>query len=461
MLFAPIQKFSQGKNSLLVSPLLLILSVALLVTQFALPRRFAFLPLLIAACHLPNVTVIDVGFSFFPARLLILAGLIRAARTNTRPRSLRSPLDVLMLCWACWMVLSTVGHHPQDHNPLTLRLGWACDLFGGYLYARAYLRDQEDFLRFCKCLALVVVPLALFMFIEQLTGRNCYDAVGAWDPEVRLGRVRAQGPFTHSILAGTVAATCLPLIVPLLRRNLWRGVTGCVACGAIVLFCRSSGPILTLFVALAAMALWRWRSYTPWMRRGFLVAIIALQLVMNNPVWYLMGRIDLAGGSTGYHRAQLITQALKSLDEWWLVGTDYTRHWMPYGIGWSKTQVDITNYYLKMGVLGGLPLMLCFIAVLVKSFQLLGRRMSAMRKERNPAEFMLWCAGATLFAHSVTFISVSYFDQSFVFLFFVIGAVPGLVAERKNQPIKVTANSVKHDPDAAPLPGVNDHPQPA
>jgi hypothetical protein len=192
-----------------------------------------------------------------------------------------------------------------------------------------------------------------------------------------------------------------------------------------------------------------------------LVAIIGLQLVMNNPVWYLMGRIDLTGGSTGFHRAELITQALKSLDEWWLVGTDYTRHWMPYGIGWSKTQVDITNYYLKMGVLGGLPLMLCFIAVLTKSFQLLGRSMRSMRSLGGPTEFMLWCIGAALFAHCVTFLSVAYFDQSFVFLFFVIGAVPGLVAARERQPKKGVARIVAEGVGPVSLPKAGGGPRPA
>jgi hypothetical protein len=116
------------------------------------------------------------------------------------------------------------------------------------------------------------------------------------------------------------------------------------------------------------------------------------------------------------------------LGEWWLTGTDYTRHWIAYGIPWSAYHTDITNYYLVMGVMGGLPCMLLFIAILFKAFQSLGRRMRPLRLAKNPIEFTLWSVGATLFAHCFTFFSIGYFDQSYVPLMLVLGAVPGLCA---------------------------------
>jgi hypothetical protein len=38
-------------------------------------------------------------------------------------------------------------------------------------------------------------------------------------------------------------------------------------------------------------------------------------------------------------------------------------------------------------------------------------------------QFMLWALGSALFAHVVTFFSVSYFDQSFVFLYVTLAAI--------------------------------------
>jgi hypothetical protein len=153
---------------------------------------------------------------------------------------------------------------------------------------------------------------------------------------------------------------------------------------------------------------------------------------MNAPVWYLIARIDLTGGSTGNFRAELITQALAHLDEWWLVGTDYTRHWMPTGVDWSPYHTDITNYYIKMGVIGGLPLLILFVAILVTAFNLLGRTMTAIRGLDERGERIMWLLGGTLFAHTATFISVTYFDQSYVMFCVLIGILPAITMSEIN-----------------------------
>jgi hypothetical protein len=423
-----------------VPPLALFLGLALVVAQFALPRRFAFLPLLIAVCHLPYLPIIEAGVGLSSVRLLILAGLIRAL-SKGQCRLSSHPLDVLMLAWACWTVLSTLGHNPPDCNPLTIRLALASDLFGAYLYTRSYLRDYGDFLRFSKCLAIVLIPLALFMFAEQVTGRNLYDVVGGFAPEVRSGRVRAHGSFGHAILAGTAGATSLPLVLLLRRKQPRLAKAGVVACGLIVMCSGSSTPIASLFFSLGALALWRWRRNIRLIRNCVIAGLFALHIVMNAPVWYLLAKIDLVGGSTGWHRAELIDQALKRLGEWWLIGTDVTRHWMPTGVPWSTYQTDITNYYLWMGVIGGLPLMLLFIAILIKVFQLLGREIRARRRMGDPAEFGLWCIGSALFAHSLLFLTIAYFDQSYVLLCFLIGAVPQLCTGRSSNSLRVPKQS--------------------
>ena len=52
----------------------------------------------------------------------------------------------------------------------------------------------------------------------------------------------------------------------------------------------------------------------------------------------------------------------------------------------------------------------------------------SVRGDGTSAEFILWCVGATLFAHCVTFFAIGYFDQSYVFLFLLVGSVPGLTS---------------------------------
>jgi hypothetical protein len=144
---------------------------------------------------------------------------------------------------------------------------------------------------------------------------------------------------------------------------------------------------------------------------------------MEDPVYFLMARIDITGGSTGWHRAQLVRASIEHLDEWWAVGTDYTRHWMPSGIHANEIHADITNHFLGMGVLGGLPLLILFVLMLSAAFRAVGR---ALRENegRSPArDFLIWTLGAMLFGEVMSFWAISFYDQSVSFFYLVLAAL--------------------------------------
>jgi hypothetical protein len=150
-----------------------------------------------------------------------------------------------------------------------------------------------------------------------------------------------------------------------------------------------------------------------------------LQLVMKAPVWFLLARVDVFNGSTGYHRALLIDRALANLSDWWLVGTQNTWKWASE----DDHLFDVTNNYILNGADGGLLTMILFIAIVAIAFKGVGRAVVGSDGKKPEAEVrMLWALGAALFAHAVTFISVSYFDQNFVnwyLLLAVIGTLTG------------------------------------
>jgi hypothetical protein len=185
----------------------------------------------------------------------------------------------------------------------------------------------------------------------------------------------------------------------------------------------SSGPILSMLAGILALFLWNYREKTRLIIWMGVIGYIGLTLVMNDPAYFIMARIDITGGSTGWHRARLIQSALEHFFEWWIAGTDYTRHWMPTGVSWSPDHTDITNHYIQMGVWGGLPLMMLFIAIILRAFSLIGKNVSISSKVSLKSEFVFWALGASLFAHAVTFLGVSYFDQSFLFLYLVLAAI--------------------------------------
>jgi hypothetical protein len=195
-----------------------------------------------------------------------------------------------------------------------------------------------------------------------------------------------------------------------------------------VVTCASSGPIASLLMSAFALVLWRWRHLTRQIRIAAVAGYIVLDIVMKAPAYYLLARIDLVGSSTGWHRAALIEAAISHLNEWWLSGTDYTRHWLATGVPWSEDHIDITNYYLGLGVKGGLPLMLMFIVIMWFGFRNIGITLRTQAEADSPVEdqFFVWSIGASLLAHAATAVSIAYFDQSVVFIYLTLALTNSL-----------------------------------
>ena len=421
-------------NSIAVA-FVLINAIALVL----LPRRWAPLPLLVGACYMTLGSGVEIGpFHFQVIRILVAVGVVRVIMQGERLADKMNSLDWLMVAWAAWALMSSL-FHKDVFEVFVNRLGLIYNGCGIYFLLRVFCRSLNDVVSLCWITAILLVPLSIVMLSEQATGRNIFSALGgvAELSEVRNGKIRAQGPFAHSILAGTVGAVCLPLMIGLWRQHRKAAIVGTAACLSMIFASASSGPILSALFGIGALFMWHWRHRMRLLRWFALLGYIGLDLIMNAPAYYLLARIDLTGSSTGWHRAFLIEAALAHLSEWWLAGTDFTRHWMPYGVTWSGDQSDITNHYLMMGVAGGLPLMLLFIAVLATGFSFVGRTLRQMPELSPQSQFMIWALGVSLFAHSITFISVSYFDQSFVFIYLslaVIGSTwSGTVLKRRGE----------------------------
>jgi len=403
-----------------------------------LPRAWAFAPLIVAACHTPY-TPFAAGLTC--TRIIILLGLLRALRNGWFSLSARESRDRLMLVFAAIAIGSTLGHTWEYDNPLTVRVRLVFDVLGAFVYAKAYLPDNQSLVRMASVLAISLVPFVFMMAIERQTGRNPYVFIGATKTYtlIREGGFRPQGPFGTPILAGTAGASAVPLMILLWRENRRLGLIGLTAALSIVVLSASSGPIGTTAIGLAAIAGWRFRQYLRPILWSVFAFLFVINFVRERPVWHLMSLIDFVGGSTGWHRAYLIDMAVKHLGEWWFIGTDFTRHWMPYALANVPNHCDITNYYLFLGVMGGLPLLLCLVAVIWKTFSLVFRTIGEIGGAGTPEEFRLWCFGAALLGHAVTFLSISYFDQMSFFFWLLIGGAAGFVKdaipeENENEP---------------------------
>lgn len=395
------------------------------VLLFTLPRRWVVVPILAVACYMPLGAGFDLGpFNFYGARVVLSLAFMRMLMFAEGPVGGMNKLDWAIIAWSLVALLASL-FYPDVPATLTNRAGAVFMACGPYFALRTYCTDQDDVVRLCRSLALLLVPLSAAMLYEKLTATNPFAEFGSVSsvPEIRNGTVRAQGAFSHSILAGSIGAACLPLMAVLWRTHRLTARAGVAACLTMVFSSGSSGPIMGTVFGTAALLIWRLREYTRLMRWSAVAAYMGLAAVMNAPAYYIISYIDLTGSSTSWHRAALIETTLAHFSEWWLAGTSYTRHWMAYGVGWSGNHIDITNYYIRMAVDGGLPLMLAFIVVLAHGFSLAGNAVYAHKGTSGQDRFLPWALGASLFAHASNFISVSYFDQSVMFLYMTLAAI--------------------------------------
>jgi hypothetical protein len=406
------------------------------------PRSLAAMPLLMGAAYVARTQQLEVGPMHLPVvRLLILAGLLRTMMKGERIVGGINSLDRVAGLWAIWSLCSIALH---ESDVIVFRLGILFDTVGVYYLCRAFIRDRRDIETFFKMVCIVLAPLAVTMLVERFTGTNPLSRIDFGSTEVITtnGHFRAQGPFGHPILAGTVGASCLPMAIYFWRKNRRLALAGLAATLAIIFASGSSSPIMTALSAMGVLALWTIRGYVRTIRWLVVLMIIALSFLMHDPVYYLMARIDITGGSTGYFRAALLQSAVNHLSEWWLAGTDYTRHWMPTGIAANAQHTDMTNYYLQMGVWGGLPLVMLFVWLLIAAFNRIGKALRSARATARDQQFLIWTLGAILFSHVIAFCGISYFDQSSVFLCTVLACI-GSLAVTNRVAVPVLGNSMR------------------
>lgn len=421
-----------------LSPFGIVFTLVAALLILVLPRRWATAPLMAGVCYMVLGQGIEVGpFSFFVIRIIVLVGLVRILIKGERPAWGLNRMDWLVVAWAGWVLACSVFRQSPGET-LVANLGLAFNVCGVYFLLRSFISTMDDVRWLCGLVLVLLVPVAIEMTYEQVKQHNLFSLLGGVPevPAIREGRLRSQGPFAHAILAGTAGAVCLPLAIALWKTNRKISIVGAIACCLIVVNSASSGPLMSAIFAMMALGFWLVRSYMKLVRWTIVFGYLLLELVMKAPAYYLLARIDLAGGSTGWHRAQLINAGVTHFSEWWLAGTDYTRHWMPTGVSWSPNHTDITNHYLELGVRGGLLSMGLFIATMAVGYSMVGKvvKQFSGRPDAQGRDFFAWALGASLFAHTATSIAVSYFDQSFAFVYLTLVTICTMATAAQHEP---------------------------
>jgi len=428
--------FGGGDDATAATPLAVLVLFTAVILILALPRKYAYVPFLVAALLLPLHVVLLIGSLHFNAtRILVIAGWVRLLISGNRFPGRLQTIDKIILGSAlCSAVMYSLLW--RDFGAVINRMGFLVTTMGTYFLLRFLVWGQKDLVRVVKALAVVVIVIAPFMVYEQSSAYNAFWLLGA--PEItnlRDGQIRAQGPFGHPIVAGTVGATLLPLFAWLFfhgRRTRLLAAAAVIASTLMVLASRSSTPVLTYAATVLALAMWPLRKSLRWVRWGVVTLLLLLQLSMSSPVWFVMNRASGVMGGSGWHRAMLVDNFVRHFFQWWLVGTRANPNW-----GWSMWDVD--NAYVGAGLSGGLLSFVLFIAVLVYGFKVIGH--ARKRAEKYPREQgLIWVLGAALFANAVAFFGIVYFDQAVVAwyaLLAMIAVVPTFVATRRRPELQL------------------------
>jgi hypothetical protein len=395
------------------------LTIGLSLLLLLLPRRYGFIPFIIAVCYLTFEERISIlGLNFYMLRILVVAGWVRVLVRGELGEMKWNSFDWLITIWVLYGIISFTLLY-SNFEALINRLGFGFNALGAYALFRVFVPEFDDVKRVCKWASIIIIPLTGIMLFEYLTGRNLFFTLGdAAIGEIRDGRIRCSGPFRHPIMSGSFGAALMPLFIAQSRikpdgRKI--GLIGFICSTIIVVISGSSGPLLSYIFGFGAMIAWVLRRHIRMIQWGLIFFLIGLQLMMKAPIYYLMARFGNVHGGHGWHRSYLIEQAIAHFNEWWLIGTTYTAHWMPFGIlPNDPNMVDITNQYILEGINGGIVNLLLFVSIIIVGYKQIGR---ALRKGEKPGsyfQFFVWAIGASLSVHVVNFFSVSYFDQIFV-----------------------------------------------
>lgn len=411
-----IERYGFNETVLNVWALLLVAAMALVL--LTAPRRFAIVPFIVTTCFITTYQrIVVAGLDFDMIRLLLI---VAAARIISRSEYRSLKLNAVDKC-ICFYVIAGIITYTllwQTASAFINRLGWAYNIIGMYFVTRIFVRSTRDYVIIVKTMIIIAIPVMLAMLNEQVTGRNFFSIFGGV-PEMtflRDGRLRSQGAFDHPILAGTYGASLFPLVFGLWwskRCNWLLFTTGITASLGITITSSSSGPLLAFAGGCAALMMWPLRKKMNLLIYSSVAALVVLQLVMNGPVWALIAKIGIVGGSTAQHRFALIDAAIRHFGEWWLLGTHSSAHW-----GWGLQ--DVTNMYINVAINNGLLGLLLFLGSIILCFHSFFRNV-IFKKSLIHTKKIMWGLLAYFVTHLVSFLGVSYFGLFTFFWYLSLG----------------------------------------
>ena len=404
-----------------------------------------WLPLLLFySLFLPTeVSVTIAGFSLYAYRVVLLVFVPFVVHHMLQGRFRLTFVDLTMIAAGLWIIFATGWHYGLDVG-LSSGGPLALDYVLAYLVGRCFFPTPLALRRLLYFGIPVVLIVGLSLVVEAVANRyivrpllgavfgNSPAAALARLGEVRLGLMRATGPFLHPISGGLFMGSLLPLYfyADLPRRG-WLGICGSLC----AFFTVSSAAIVSVVLSVGAIVYDRMRRFT-----GFgwgVVAAVVLFLIVCAEVLTESGaariiiRTLALNPATGYAR-------LLIWDYGW---ADVGRHPM-FGIGmfddyqrpsWMNFN-SVDNFWLLLALRYGIPGLCLLVLVLVGSLVACARAPRSAEPESRHARPMRNAICISLIISALLLFTSSPWGAEIVWFYLLTGIAGGLAQGRRMPP---------------------------
>lgn len=400
-----------------------------IVLILILPRRKAITPFLLAFFTIPVYEQLVLGgvhLTMLQILILTVLGRMAAFRGTSSEKRFTGGFNALDKVVVLWSLLELTMFCLQFMETQALIRGLAglIESLGGYLAARFLIPDREALRRTIKAMAMICVIQGACMVSEQFTHQNVFSFLGKWPPPIRDGHVRSEG-IMGSLYGGVFAGVLIPLFLWLWteRKSRMAACAGLVGATAMVWASHASTSWMAYGASIVGLGFWPLRRQMRLVRWGLVAMLVGLHLVMHGPVWSLIEKVDLTGGSSSYHRYMLVDNCIRHFGDWWLIGYKY------YG-SWGFDMWDLCNQFVVAALTGGLVTLVLYIMIFTRSFGAIGTARKKVSGNRRQ-EWLLWCLGADLFANIVAHFGINYMVELMMSFFPLLACISVATFEAK------------------------------
>jgi len=394
------------------------------------------------SCLLPREISFEIqGAVFLPYRILLILvfpfAIARLAQSPVRP----SIIDAFVGFGSAWFVVSLM-YSTSFSAGVESGVAFALDYGLAYLVGRASLRSAEDFRLLFRYFLPGIVMLTLVLAAESIGHRYLLRpfAAGVFGqpapnlvPVVRMGLLRATGPFPHPILAGIFLSGVMAFAW-YVSHNIRTRLIG-IAAGLGAIFTVSSAAIIGGFIAITFIGMDIIRRMSrlpvfPIAATYTFLMLVAIAMGSKSGLLNFVIRNLTFDSSTGYYRTWI----------WQYGGAEAMANPL-FGIGlrdWVRPEQmytsSVDSYWLLITMMHGFPALAATALAMVGTIVLI----FVTQRHRHPADqdvgkaIMLF-----LFIIIISGFTVHLWEGLNCWILMVIGCGASLASQARHCPAPV------------------------